>query len=272
MNTIYELPHGRKVMIYMENNRILLLFTPLRPGQMPVVRHNDCLGWLFSAVWQGHIYYVYENFGHQILFGCLDQEGARVVLSPVSDRQMYEAPVLHPVGGQLYLFYQQCFENAQRRLFMADPWHPEEASCLWEGAESRIYVNWYELGEKEFMALRREGKAAAAFVWCREDRQYQVWEAEDPSRMKAERDQWKAKWDQASRDLEKAGLREAQWKQEGRELKRRLADTQAKYASTQAQLASAKTQYDQLAQTARQLQKIGKHWRDKYMAVKDREA
>ncbi len=257
MNTVYDLSDGRKVMLYMENNRILLLFTPLRPGQMPAVRHNDCLGRLYSAAWHGRIYYVYENLSHQIVFGCLDDDGAAVILSPLSERQMYEGLILRETGGQLCLYYQQCCEPGERRLYMTDPWHAERAVCLWSGTKEPVDVRWYIHEQEEYMTVDRSDHVLETFVWNKVEKRYEKGheKRQGPDMQKGD----EAKSEAAIKSDEAAKLKEEN------------ARLKLWCAALQEQLGSAKTQYDQLAQTAIELQKIGKQWRDKYMAAQSKD-
>ena len=194
MNAVYDLADGRKLMMYVENNRILLLFTPMRPGHMPFVRHNDCLGYLSSLAWRGRIYYVYENFTRQIIFGCLDDPNTQVILSPLAQNQWFERPVLHEAGGNLYLFYIRCFDDEKRSFYMRSPWDGDLEKCLWHGEEGPLYVNWYHHNHKDYMELERGHESQSfsgnfdenfadsdrgneivrTFVWNIEEKSYEI--------------------------------------------------------------------------------------------------
>ncbi len=282
MNAVYDLADGRKLMMYVENNRILLLFTPMRPGHMPFVRHNDCLGYLSSLAWRGRIYYVYENFTRQIIFGCLDDPHTQVILSPLAQNQWFERPVLHEAGGNLYLFYIRCFDDEKRSFYMRSPWDGDLEKCLWHGEEGPLYVNWYHHNHKDYMELEsghesqsfsgnfdenfaasdRGNEIVRTFVWNIEEKSYEIID-ENFGGVGA---------DQNGKELLNA---KELWQREKESLEHALAkareerETLKKLCSQKdAMLESARAQYDQLAQTARELQKIGRQWRDKYMEKK----
>lgn len=232
MNAVYDLSDGRRVMLYTENNRIMTLFTPFYRGNMPGVRHNDCLGKLFSIVYRGHIYYVYESFSHQILFGCLDEPRAAVVLSPSAAAAVYKRVVLREISGRLYLFFQSCAPGGGCTLEMMNPWNEEERFYLCRSDEG-MDCCWYVHENQELLAVSVAGKRQAVFSWDAAEMKYYLWEQPGT-----------AKEAQLTRQLEEA-----------REKERQLLE----------QLESVKIQYEELAKTARELQRLGRLWRDKYM-------
>ena len=245
MNKVYDLSDGRRLMLYRENNRILVLITPLFKGQLPGIRHTDCLGQLFSTAFNGRIYYVYENLVHQIIFGNLDSPDTAVVLSPSASAAAFEGLALHAVEGQLRLFYQAKAADGLWELWMQDPWHVTIKACICRGGGQRADCRWYVHQGEHFLALDREDGHADVFVWHASEQGYVPWEAH-------------------ILDARASGTRERELEEALEASGTQVKEAQAREASALAQLASARTQYEALAQTARKLQELGRHWRDKY--------
>ena len=287
MNKVYDLSDGRRLMLYRENNRILVLITPLFKGQLPGIRHTDCLGQLFSTAFNGRIYYVYENLVHQIIFGNLDSPDTAVVLSPSASAAAFEGLALHAVEGQLRLFYQAKAADGLWELWMQDPWHVTVKACICRGGGRRADCRWYVHQGEHFLALDRGDGHTDVFVWHASEQGYVPWEVHildacaSGTREKELEEALEASGTQVKElkeALEASGTRERELKEaleasgtRERELKEALEasgtqvkEAQAREASALAQLASARTQYEALAQTARKLQELGRHWRDKY--------
>ena len=287
MNKVYNLSDGRRLMLYRENNRILVLITPLFKGQLPGIRHTDCLGQLFSTAFNGRIYYVYENLVHQIIFGNLDSPDTAVVLSPSASAAAFEGLALYAVEGQLRLFYQAKAADGLWELWMQDPWHVTVKACICRGGGQRADCRWYVHQGEHFLALDRGDGHADVFVWHASEQGYVPWEAhildarasgtrerelEEALEASGTRERELEEALEASgtreRELEEAleasGTREKELEEALEASGTQVKEAQAREASALAQLASARTQYEALAQTARKLQELGRHWRDKY--------
>lgn len=232
MNRVFDLPDGRCLMLYAEGNRILVLSTPLRRSNGPLVRHNDCLGGLFSAAFLGRIYYVYENFGHQIVFGCLDEPSAAIVLSPSAAFPVFTRPRLIELSGRLYLFYEALTKTGGRELWMMEPWGNKTPCCLYKSSGHELQCQWYVHGEWPFMEICEDGGRRTLLAWDENGGNYMPWD-----------------------DSQGAGAQA-------------IAASRERNGELEAALASAARQYEELAKTARELQRIGKHWREKYMEEK----
>lgn len=300
MNNVYDLSDGRRLMLYEENNRVMVLFTPFHRGNMPGIRHNDCLGKLFSTVYNERIYYVYENFNHQIVFSCLEESAATVVLSPSTVFPDYERPVLREISGKLYLFYQVYTGAGIYELYMMDPWKAAEQICIYRGGSERLSCQWYIHEARQFMAVYAGGLCQALFLWSVEDLRYLLWtepfreaKTEEVEAVKAEcrllcetledaqgengrlcetleaaqgeKERLKEMLE-AARD-ENGCLKKALEAARGESghLKEALEAAQGENGRLREMLEAAKKQYEELAETARKLQKIGRLWRDKYI-------
>lgn len=289
MNRVFDLPDGRCLMLYAEGNRVMVLSTPLRRGNGPLVRHNDCLGGLFSAAFLGRIYYVYENFGHQIAFGCLDEPSAAIVLSPSAAFPVFTRPRLIELSGRLYLFYEALTETGGRELWMMEPWGNKAQCCLYRGSGSELQCQWYVHGERPLMEICEDGGRRTLLAWDENAGNYMPWDDSQGAGAQAiaasgERNGELGR-ERASELQERNGELEAELaasrercseleqelaasRERCGELEQEVALSRERCGELEEQLASAAQQYEELAKTARELQRIGKHWREKYMEEK----
>lgn len=252
MNAVYDISDGRRLILYMEYNRILVLMTPIYRGNTPLIRHRDCLGKLFSTVYRGKIYYVYENFSHQIVFACLDHMETTVLLSPSEGEKSFEKPILTEVEGKLLLFYQVCTDTGEYRLKMTDPWDTDNGVSLYKYSGGVMECRWYYHEKRHFMSLYCNNECLETFVWENKSICYVLWKDEQYN-------------------IYQKSLREKDEKYH--ELEMRYKALENNYGKLKKEcdmceqkLASAKVQYDELARTAEELQKIGRLWRDKCLS------
>ena len=68
MNSVYDLPDGRKSVIYTEGNRIMLHAFPARRGTSLFALKDDYLSDLTSVSFYGIIYFAYINLQGQVVF------------------------------------------------------------------------------------------------------------------------------------------------------------------------------------------------------------
>lgn len=252
MNAVYDISDGRRLILYMEHNRILVLMTPFYRGSVPLIRHRDCLGKLFSIVYRGKIYYVYENFLHQIVFACLDHMDTTVLLSPSEVEKTFEKPILTEIDGKLYLFYQVCTDTGEYKLKMSDPWNMDDSVSLYKNSSGVMECRWYRHEKRQFMSLYFQNECLETFAWENKSFCYVLWKGGQQTVFENRLHDKDEKY----RELE---IRYKALKENYEKLKRECDMCEQK-------LASAKAQYDELAQTAEELQKIGRLWRDKCLS------
>lgn len=80
MNRMYNLPDGRKSIVYAEGNRIMLYTFPARRGNMPIVLKEDYISDLTSVSFYGIIYFAYKNTEGNIVFDGIG-EGERKIFT-----------------------------------------------------------------------------------------------------------------------------------------------------------------------------------------------
>lgn len=216
MDTVYHLEDGRKLVLYMENNKIQAVIMPVQRGSVPVLCRRDCLGQLSSAVFGGKIYYVYENFSHQVVFCCLEQEEGIVILSPYEGCPAFEGLKLVVFSGHLRLFYMTFVQDCGWEVRWLNPRKPHDVQVLSQNWEVKPELFILREGKKDVIDISGEGRSEF-FIW--DNTGFSLWNMAE---------------------------------QKNKELLM--------------QIESIKGQYEELADCARELQKIGKYWRDKAMS------
>ncbi len=105
MNSVYDLPDGRKSVIYTEGNRIMLHAFPARRGTSLFALKDDYLSDLTSVSFYGIIYFAYINLQGQVVFDGIG-EGEEKVFACQSrldemEMQSWSHLNLIAVGGEL---------------------------------------------------------------------------------------------------------------------------------------------------------------------------
>lgn len=319
MNQIYLRAEGGQIALYQEGNKVMAALLTLRRGISPVVQKSDCLGELTSVLFQGSIYFAYENLKHQIAVDVLGGGRERIVLTEGTDRCKFSNLILATKEDTLVLFY-QCWNPVKERFefHAVAPYLPEQTGQIreggassgklsyleWEGeqylliggaqlGESAVYrwidrMTWEEMGaperkrEEEWRKLQAEREAVyrEQMEVLREEKEKleERFRQEAENERKAQEEAWNA-WKEQE-EAEKEALKQQLVEKE--EEIALLKSDQGRAAATdeqvqhlkkeyEAQLLSAKAQYDELAGTAAELQRIGKMWREKCYQMEGRE-
>lgn len=338
MNKIYQRADGGQIALYQEGNRVMAAWITLRRSGQPVQQKGDCLGGLTSALFQGSIYFAYENLEHQIVVDILGGGREKIVLTEGADRCKFSGLTLAVKGELLALIY-QAWNPIQERFELCStaPYQPEQSCRIrewehaagsvllleWEndqylltGGDREVIYRWKDAmeweesrgsgvsWEEEKERLRREWEEEARRRQDQREEEIRLLQAEREAVYREQMEELRKEKDaleeevRAEAERQKAAREEAfcawqeQTEQEKKELMRAIADKeeeirllksdQGRAAAAdervlklkeayEARLESVRVQYNELAGTAAELQRIGKMWRDKCYQMEGRE-
>ncbi|WP_434311259.1 hypothetical protein [Hominifimenecus sp. rT4P-3] len=318
MNQIYLRAEGGQIALYQEGNKVMAALLTLRRGISPVAQKSDCLGGLTSVLFQGSIYFAYENLEHQVAVDILGGGREKIVLTEGTDRCKFSDLILAAKEDALVLFY-QCWNPVKERFefHAAAPYLPEQAGQIREGDASPGKLSYLEWEGEQYLLIggahpeggvvyRWTGRMTWEEVGEREQKQEEEWRKlqaeresvyreqlealrkekenveerfrqEAENERKAQEETWDA-WQEQEEEEKEALRRQLMEKEEEIAIlksdqgRAAAADEQVQRLKKEyeAQLLSAKAQYDELAGTAAELQRIGKMWREKCYQMEGR--
>ena len=267
---IFETADGQRTALYAQGNSVFSCQLPFMRGMTPKELRADYLAHLDAMLFRDTVCFVYENLEHQVVIDSLGGSPARILLADIPDGYRFEGLQLIERENGLYLFYQICGRGEKAGLYVCMPYRENVWGTVLEGQEGswRAEAVQTEEGERLLCVDRRTGRLRI-YDWNKEadfTERPVLEEAEHRLQMESLEAAWqreKAAWQQEKEE------RMVQCRKEYESRVERLrAEYEGKLARCregyELQLEQAKKQYNELAQTAVKLQKIGRKWRDKY--------
>ena len=267
---IFETADGERTALYAQGNSVFSCQLPFMRGMTPKELRADYLAHLDAVLFRDTVCFVYENLEHQVVIDTLGGSPARILLADIPDGYRFEGLQLIERENGLYLFYQICGRGEKAGLYVCMPYRENVWGTVLEGQEGswRAEAVQTEEGERLLCVDRRTGRLRI-YDWNKEadfTERPVLEEAEHRLQMESLEAAWqreKAAWQQEKEE------RMVQCRKEYESRVERLrAEYEGKLARCregyELQLEQAKKQYNELAQTAVKLQKIGRKWRDKY--------
>ena len=267
---IFETADGQRTALYAQGNSVFSCQLPFMRGMTPKELRADYLAHLDAVLFRDTVCFVYENLEHQVVIDTLGGSPARILLADIPDGYRFEGLQLIERENGLYLFYQICGRGEKAGLYICMPYRENVWGTVLEGQEGswRAEAVQTEEGERLLCVDRRTGRLRI-YDWNKEadfTERPVLEEAEHRLQMESLEAAWqreKAAWQQEKEE------RMIQCRKEYESRVERLrAEYEGKLARCregyELQLEQAKKQYNELAQTAVKLQKIGRKWRDKY--------
>lgn len=267
---IFETADGQRTALYAQGNSVFSCQLPFMRGMTPKELRADYLAHLDAVLFRDTVCFVYENLEHQVVIDTLGGSPARILLADIPDGYRFEGLQLIERENGLYLFYQICGRGEKAGLYVCMPYRENVWGTVLEGQEGswRAEAVQTEEGERLLCVDRRTGRLRI-YDWNKEadfTERPVLEEAEHRLQMESLEAAWqreKAAWQQEKEE------RMIQCRKEYESRVERLrAEYEGKLARCregyELQLEQAKKQYNELAQTAVKLQKIGRKWRDKY--------
>ena len=267
---IFETADGQRTALYAQGNSVFSCQLPFMRGMTPKELRADYLAHLDAVLFRDTVCFVYENLEHQVVIDTLGGSPARILLADIPDGYRFEGLQLIERENGLYLFYQICGRGEKAGLYVCMPYRENVWGTVLEGQEGswRAEAVQTEEGERLLCVDRRTGRLRI-YDWNKEadfTERPVLEEAEHRLQMESLEAAWqreKAAWQQE---------KEERMVQCRKEYESRVERLRAEYEGKlsrcregyELQLEQAKKQYNELAQTAVKLQKIGRKWRDKY--------
>ncbi|MCU6746815.1 hypothetical protein OCV51_03925 [Faecalicatena acetigenes] len=259
MNSVYDLPDGRKSVIYTEGNRIMLHAFPARRGTSLFALKDDYLSDLTSVSFYGIIYFAYINLQGQVVFDGIG-EGEEKVFACQSrldemEMQSWSHLNLIAVGGELWLLCKR-YEPERKKwgLKALSPFDETKNYEVIERDTNFMYLAGAIGGRQIVWVLA--GADLEAYIW--EKQHFRLYKDEKQQTMLAEIKEaaGKAEEQRKKEQREKAVLRE-KLEQENEMLRSRLQKAEKN-------LRYAKERYDDLAAIAVKLQEACRRWQEAY--------
>ncbi|MEJ8735496.1 MULTISPECIES: hypothetical protein [Mediterraneibacter] len=259
MNSVYDLPDGRKSVIYTEGNRIMLYTFPVRRGTSAFVLKDDYLSDLTSVSFYGILYFAYINLQGQVVFDGIG-EGEEKVFAYQSRQdgggwQEWSHLALIAVGGELYLLYKRYEPEQKKWELRGMPLFEETRSCKILERETDFVYLAGEIGKRKIVWVLT-GADLEAYIW--EKQHFRLYKDEKQRTLLAEIKEAAVKAEeQRKRERKEEAVLREKLEQENEILRNRLRETEEN-------LQYAKERYDDLASIAVKLQEACRRWREAY--------
>lgn len=242
MNEIYQRAEGGQIALYQEGNKVLAAWFALRRGAQPVQQKGDCLEGLTSVLFQGSIYFAYENLQHQVVVDILGGGREKIVLTEGTDRCKFSNLILAVRGELLILLYQSLNPVKGRfEIHAVAPYLPDQAVMIRECGETpnRLkLLGW----EKEQYLLTSGDQAGGGTVYrWKAETEWEVMEGFKHLRAE-EMIRQQAGQDEEAKRIKDEWEEEARKKQEKREeeIRRLQAEREAVYREQMEELRKEK--------------------------------
>lgn len=292
MEYLFRLPDGRRLALWSERNQIVRMVSGGGNRSQNVIR-SDFLSDLVAAMYDGKIYFVYQNTASMVMLHLPDDEEDILLFGERLESCRHGGLTLFPWQGKLYLFY-TAWNSVREKYALKLRELPLNrvaggaSDGIADRAESGPGSVAADNGARPEVELLRELETEPVFqVLAEENALYVLFWEGSLKLMRAENgeEHWeRGKWisQEQIRELE-SGISELQQEkgncrdritelQQERDILQnriielrsanRLLDGQRQ--SAESRLASAIDQYNKLAELTRQLQQEGKKWRDRY--------
>ena len=279
MNRMYNLPDGRKSIVYAEGNRIMLYTFSARRGNMPIVLKEDYISDLTSVSFYGVIYFAYKNTEGNIVFDGIGEGEEKIFTygNEEGTRQEIKEEWIHltltVLGGELYLMYLLYkMSEGKWKLKSVSPFDEEKNSEITEKEEEFDY--WLEETGKRKILSVFTGTSLEYCLWERDhfvpymDERWQaLFEGMKETARKVEEERKEERSREAKRQEElKQKNKELEQKIEHlEEINKRLEEEKRKVQmECEEKLKYAKQRYDELAGIAGKLQEACRKWKAAY--------
>ena len=283
MDYVFRLTDGRRLVLWSEKNQVIRQLSGGGGNRSQISLRTDFLSDLSAVVMEGKFYYVYQNTSRRVVLA-LPEEEERVLFGESIEHCRHGGLTLVENGGQLYLFYTAWSPIRERySLNVCKPleWFAGEevtvggeipATALLRDEETVPAFQWIRdadgirimTGKRCFCLYRgvngedgwREG------LWCDRDRlEWYEEQAEKADLLGGRVNTYTQEIQRMSEEWERKRL---DYEDEIGRMKTINDDLDGKVREAKTRLEGAVTQYNELAEVARQLQIEGKKWRDKY--------
>lgn len=259
MDYVFRLADGRRLALWSEKNQVIRQLSGGGGNRSQVSLRTDFLSDLSAVSMEGKFYYVYQNTSRRVVLSLPEGEEERVLFGESIEHCRHGGLTLISSLGQLYLFY--------------TAWSPIRERYSLNVCRPLEYIgdeNFMVGGEIPATALLKEEESVPAFQVIGEAGGIRVLAGQRCfclNQGENGEENWqegrycvsdKLKW--YEEQAEKADELTAQIRQM-KELNRQTDETVHQLKN---RLDTAVTQYNELAEVARQLQIEGKKWRDKY--------
>lgn len=270
MEYIFRLPDGRRLALWSERNQILRLMSGGGNRSQSVIR-SDYLSDLSAVMYDGKIYFVYQNTASMVMLHLPDDEEDVLLFGERMESCRHSGLKLLVWREMLYLFYAAWNPVREKYALKLRKLPMIRAS---DGTESGQYPTGPENGFSREKELIEKLDVIPRFQVMSEDDVLCVVCGETYMRLTPaengeecwERGRWRLEEELADLRIEYGILQE-----KSRSLEKAIAELQlsnqllVEQRETEKQrLALAITQYNELADLTKKLQQEGKKWRDRY--------
>lgn len=302
---IYEMSDGQRAALYVDGNGILSCLLPFRRGMAPVLVKNDYMSEITSQIFNDTICYVYKNLEHQIVLDTLGVGPPRVLLTDSFLYTSYTDLHLCVKGSELYLFYQTLnLTDNNYYLYVTMPYRDKKTALICKGGKNPLYYQVISTGQKGpfyhgclLTSVENEGDTQV-FDWM-EDLIFQKktqtagddynWQTSHQS-LEEENERLTLMLSNLQQEIQSTNLKQEEKMRKLVENETALMTMKKDYEENilqlknshkndlekcqtfyTEQLTALKKQYNTLAETAIQLQKVAKKWREKYWEKEEAE-
>ncbi len=242
MNEIYQRAEGGQIALYQEGNKVMAAWFALRRGVQPVQQKGDCLGGLTSVLFQGSIYFAYENLQHQVAVDILGGGREKIVLTEGTDRCKFSNLILAVRGELLILLYQSLNPVKGRyEIHAVAPYLPEQSVMIRECGEAPNRLKLLEWEKEQYLLTGGDLAGGGTVYRWKADTE---WEVMEESKWLREEETIRR---QTEQDAETKRLKE-EWEEEARknqekreeEIRRLQAEREAVYREQMEELRKEK--------------------------------
>ncbi len=258
MDQVISLDDGRKAVIFEEENRLYLGILSRRKSGIQMIA-NDYKEGLCSIYLENTIFFIYLNVFHEIILDSIPKRSRMTLLQENEQYSCFSQLVLF--RKRMMLFFQQY--NFKTKHFEICALELEGERKQYAVCEMENKIIEYQVSEEKGMVqlICRQGEKNLSYQLQENGKWKAVEKEEDLHKNEEYICQMKELEERLHQEERKCGkIKE--------EYEKKLKEIQEEHKR---QMTWVQKQYQDLENTAKQLQKVGRMWRDKYFSKDGRE-